>query len=271
VAQLPARQRSQLPDRAFAYVDSSGRRRLPIHDAAHVRNALARFNQVVFEDEVARERARTRLLNAAKRHGIVPIGFIAGQLKPRATVALPTGHVTLLLADVEGSTVLLRQLEDAYAEVLNDVRRVLRSAARRAGGHEIGVHGDDFMAVFRRAPDALLAALAMHRGMRDGVWPAGAIVRVRVGLHSGRPTLTDQGYTGLALHAVTRVATAGHGGQVLLSEAAVRALGEPLPPEITLRDLGVYHLRGLPPEPLFQAIVADLPAEFPPLRTAIVG
>ena len=84
MARLDSTKRADLPDRAFAYIDSRGRRRLPIHDAAHVRNALARFGQVKFEDEHARERARKRLLNAAKKYGIVPVGFIAGQLRVRA-------------------------------------------------------------------------------------------------------------------------------------------------------------------------------------------
>lgn len=81
MARLDSTARTELPDRAFAYVDSGGRRRLPIHDAAHVRNALARFGQVTFEDESARAQARKRLLNAAKRYGIVPVGFITGQLQ----------------------------------------------------------------------------------------------------------------------------------------------------------------------------------------------
>jgi class 3 adenylate cyclase len=268
---LPPRQRAQLPDRAFAYVDSHGRRRLPIHDPAHVRNALARFNQVVFEDEEARERARAKLLRAAQRQGIVPIGFISGQLRSRGKGPLPGGHVTFLLADVEGSTALLRQFEDGYPAVLNDVIRVLRTAARRMGGHEVGIHGDEFFAVFRRTPDALLSALAMHRGLRDGTWPAGASVRVRVAIHAGRPTLTQEGYTGIAVHAVARIATAGHGGQILLSEAALRALGDPLPPDISVRDLGSIHLRGLSSEQLYQVVVPDLPSDFPPLRTALAS
>jgi len=270
MASLGETARSRLPARAFAYVDSQGRRRLPIHDAAHVRNALARFNQVTFEDDEARERARERLLRAAKKHGIVPLGFIAGQLRaPQGRAPLPTGNLTFLVADIEGSTALLRRLEDGYEPVLQDVRRVMRSAVRRSGGHEVGVHGDDLMAVFRRAPEALLASLAIHRGLRDGTWPDGVEVRVRVGIHSGRPTLTEHGYVGLALHAVSRVATAGHGGQILVSEAAMRALGTPLPADIELRDLGVHHLRGLAAEPLYQVVVADLPSEFPALRTTV--
>ena len=268
---LRAGDRTKLPDRAFAYVDSRGRRRLPINDAAHVRNALARFNQVTFEDDVARDRARTRLLNAAKRHGIVPVGFITGQMRIGRKAPLPTGQLTLLLADIEGSTALLRAFEDDYPTLLGEVRRVLRATAGRLGGHEVDVHGDEFFAVFRHASDALLAALAIQRDLRDGAWPAGASVRMRVGLHAGRPTLTGDNYVGLAVHAAARIMAAGHGGQVLLSEAAVRALGEPLPAEFTLRELGVHHLRGLPPEMLFQAIAPDLDSEFPPLRTEPVA
>lgn len=263
--------RAKLPDRAFAYVDSRGRRRLPINDEAHVRAAFARFNQVTFEDEAARDRARARLLNAAKKHGILPVGFITGQLRSQRKAPLPSGSLTLLLADIEGSTALLRSLGEAYTELLGDARRVLRTAVRRLGGHEVDVHGDEFFAVFRHAPDALLAGLAIHRGLRDGTWPDGHAVRVRIGLHAGRPTLTDHGYVGLAIHAASRIMSAGHGGQLLLSHAAVRALGERLPPEVSLRDLGVQHLRGIPDENLFQVIVADLPTDFPPLRTGVVG
>ena len=266
MATLRARDRTKLPDRAFAYVDSRGRRRLPINDGAHVRNALARFNQVTFEDLAARDRARTRLLNAARRHGIVPVGFIAGQLRLGKRAPLPSGQLTLLLADIEGSTALLRSLEDDYPKLLSEVRRVLRATAGRLGGHEVDVHGDEFFAVFRHASDALLAALAIQRDLRDGQWPRGATVRMRVGLHAGRPTLTDQNYVGLAVHAAARIMAAGHGGQILLSEAAVRALGDPPPAEFSLRELGVHHLRGLSAEMLYQAVAPDLDSEFPPLR-----
>src|SRR5687768_11749142 len=127
MARLRASDRARLPDSAFAYVDSKGRRRLPINDEAHVRNALARFERVAFEDDAARERARERLLVAAKRHGLVPVGFITGQLRTerrRATgvEALPTGVVTFLLGDIEGSTQLVDRLGDRYGGVLEDVR-----------------------------------------------------------------------------------------------------------------------------------------------------
>ena len=118
---LDPRERANLPDRAFAYIDGRGTRRLPIHDAAHVRNALVRFGQVAFEDETAREQARRRLLNAAKKFKIVPVGFIAGQLQSERTlgeqprpVLLPSGFVTMLMTDIEGSTSLVRQLGARY-------------------------------------------------------------------------------------------------------------------------------------------------------------
>src|ERR687893_2757918 len=131
---LRAKERAQLPDSAFAYIDSRGRRRLPIHDASHVRNALARFSQVAFEDDAARDRARGRLLRAAKKHGIMPIGFISAQLEPQRK--FPRGQVTFLLTDIECSTELLARLGDRYAELLADVRRRVRAAARSAGGHQ---------------------------------------------------------------------------------------------------------------------------------------
>src|SRR6266446_6499448 len=139
MARLKTGKRARLPDSAFAYVDSPGRRRLPVHDKAHVRNALARFNQVAFETDTARERARKRLLNAAKKYRIVPVGFITGQLQSeRQQVAsgLPRGFVTLLMTDIEGSTVLLRELGDRYAALLKGVRAVLRRATQRARGRE---------------------------------------------------------------------------------------------------------------------------------------
>jgi len=266
VPALGPTERNRLPDRAFAYIDSNGRRRLPINDAAHVRNALARFNQVTFEDEVARDKARTKLLNAARRHGIVPVGFISGQLRATRKAPLPSGQLTLLLADIEGSTALLQDLGDAYPGLLGEVRRLLRAASGRLGGHEVDVHGDEFFAVFRHASDALLAALEIHRELRDATWPKGSDVRVRVGLHTGRPTLTEHGYVGVAVHAASRIMSAGHGGQLLLSDAAVRALGDAPPKACELRELGAHPLRGLHAEPLYQAVVPDLPAEFPPLR-----
>jgi class 3 adenylate cyclase len=265
---LTAKQRAQLPDSAFAYIDSQGRRRLPIHDASHVRNALARFGQVAFEDEAARDRARSRLLRAAKKHGIMPIGFISAQLQPQRK--LPTGYVTFLLTDIEGSTELLGRLEDGYAPLLAEVRRRVRKAIRQSGGHEVSARGDDQFAVFERAEDAVAGALAIQRAMQSGGWPGGDDVRLRIGMHRGRPALTETGYVGLSVHAAARICFAAHGGQIVMSSAVRTALLDSLPDEVGLRALGAWRFRGLPePIELFQVEAADLIPDFPPLRSAV--
>jgi class 3 adenylate cyclase len=265
---LGAKERSQLPDSAFAYIDSRGRRRLPIHDASHVRNAFARFNQVAFEDEDARDRARSRLLRAAKKHGIMPIGFISAQLQPHRK--LPKGHLTFLLTDLEGSTELLGRLGDQYAPLLADVRRLVRAAVRSAGGREVSARGDDLFAVFERPHAALEAALAIQRAMHAGAWPGGNHVRLRIGLHRGRPALTDTGYVGLSIHAAARICFAAHGGQTVMSYAVREAVLESLSEGVSLRSLGAWRFRGLPePVDLFQLDAADLLADFPPLRSAV--
>jgi len=267
VPRLSAKERAQLPDSAFAYVDSRGNRRLPIHDASHVRNALARFNQVAFEDDAERDRARERLLRAARKHGIMPIGFISAQLQPQRK--LPKGHLTFLLTDLEGSTALLTQLEDRYASLLAEVRRVVRAAVRSAGGHQVSARGDDVFAVFEHAPGALDAALEIQRAMRAGAWPGGNDVRLRIGLHRGRPELTDTGYVGLSVHAAARICFAAHGGQIVMSASVRNAILESLGDGVSLRELGAWMFRGLPePIEIFQVETSDLRADYPPLRSA---
>jgi class 3 adenylate cyclase len=264
---LGAKERAQLPDSAFAYIDSDGRRRLPIHDAPHVRNALARFNQVAFEDEGARDRARTRLLRAAKKHGIVPIGFVSAQLQPQRK--LPKGQVTFLLTDIEGSTELLGRLDNRYAPLLTDIRRLVRAAVRRAAGREVDARADEVFAVFERAPDALEAAVAIQRAMVGSAWPGEVDVRLRIGLHRGRPALTETGYVGLAVHAAARICFAAHGGQIVVSAAVRAASIDALPQGVSLRNLGGWRFRGLPqPIDLFQVDAADLLSDFPPPRSA---
>jgi class 3 adenylate cyclase len=388
MAKLSASDRAKLPDSAFAYVDSRGRRRLPIHDEAHVRNALARFERVSFEDEAARERARTRLLNAAKRYKIVPVGFITGQLRTQGAQAaagriaielgrigdageleqqlrgalhdptlavlhwsdaagsyldgtgkpvplpadgerravtylerqgrpmtalvhdpavlgdadlaetvlaavrfviekerlegqiearstdaatLPTGFVTFLLTDIEGSTGLLRRLGDRYAEVLSDVRAILREAVLRAGGREVDARADEFFAVFERVAAALDAAVAIQRTIGERTWPDDADVRVRAGIHSGRPTLTETGYIGLSVHTAARVCSSAHGGQIVVSGETEAALEGSLPESIRLRALGRRRLAGLPrAEALYQVEAAGLRTDFPPPKTRTV-
>ncbi len=352
-----------------------------------MRNALARFNQVTFETDAARERARKRLLNAAKKYRIVPVGFITGELRserrhavagrlvielgrnpapgelekrlrtvlrdPSLAVlhwsdvsgayldgtgkpvplpaqgerrgvtylerqgrpmtalvhdptilddpalaetvldavrfvvekdrlhgqiqatstdaaALPTGFVTLLMTDIEASTVLLRKLGDCYGALLNDVRGILRAAVSRASGREIDARADEFFAVFERAAAATEAAVAIQRELAARAWAEadGLEVRVRVGIHSGRPTLTDLGYIGLAVHTTARVCSAAHGGQIVVSAATRVAIGASAPPGIRFRSLGRHRLPGLPDaERLFQVQAQGLRVKFPRPRS----
>src|SRR5207244_7091239 len=160
---------------------------------------------------------RTRLLRAASKHGIVPIGFVSAQLQPQRK--LPTGHVTLLMTDLEGSTELLERLADRYPALIADVRRLVRTAVRRAGGREVDARADDLFAAFEGAPAALDAALAIQRATHTAAWPDGIAVRLRIGLHRGPPTLTDTGYVGLAVNAAARICAAAHGGQIVVSSA----------------------------------------------------
>jgi class 3 adenylate cyclase len=272
MARLKASERSGLPDSAFAYVDSRGRRRLPIHDEAHVRNALARFGRVVFEDEAAQERARTRLLKAAKRYGIVPVGFITGQIRDvrgrAGDRSLPTGVVTFLFTDIEDSTGLLRRLGDRYTGVLRSVRGIVRRAVRDGGGREVDARADEFFAVFEDAVRAVETAVAIQRTMGARQWPDGTTCRLRIGLHTGAPTLTEEGYVGLAVHTAARICSSANGGQIVVSGETGNAVASALPEGLRLRTLGTHRLAGLAQDEALHQVDADgLPCEFPPLRS----
>jgi class 3 adenylate cyclase len=242
---------------------------LPINDAAHTRNALARFNQTVFEDEAARDRARSRLLKAAKKYGIVPLGFMEGQLKsarlgePRL---LPRGLVTLMFADIEDSTTLVRALGDRYASFLSDLRELLRAAIRDSGGQEVDVRADELFAVFVQTSKALATALSIQRMSSARAWPDNVECRLRIGLHRGEPTLTDNGYVGLVVNTAARVCSAAHGRQILVTDAVRSAVADGEVADIGFRHLGSYRLRGLPArEALYQVEAEGLQADFPPL------
>ena len=268
MAKLTTAERAKLPDSAFAYIDAAGKRRLPIHDAAHVRNALARFDQVVFDDEATRDRARTRLLRAAHKHGVAPIGFIRAEIQPQRR--FPKGHVTFLLTDVEGSTSLLARLQDGYRPLLTKIRGLVRAAVRHTGGQEVDARADEMLAVFREPAAAVKAALAIQQAMQESSWPDGSSdVRLRVGLHSGRPTLTETGYIGLALHATARVAFAAHGNQILITSAVRSGLTDEDAYGVALKRLGNWHFRGLPkPIELFQVEAEGRVRAYPPPRGA---
>src|SRR6266540_301263 len=181
---------------------------------------------------------------------------------------LPTGTVTLLFTDVEGSTQLLRQLGDRYPAVLDEHRGLLRVAFQAAGGREVATQGDASFAAFGRAADAVAAAVAAQRSLATHAWPDGAAVRVRMGLHTGEPALVGGDYVGLDVHRAARLSDAGHGGQVLLSQTTRDLAEHDLPADVELHDLGEHRLKDLPrPERIFQIVIAGLPGEFPRLRT----
>jgi len=181
---------------------------------------------------------------------------------------LPTGTVTLLFTDIEGSTHLLQQGGERYPSVLEEYRSLVRRAFQKDSGHEVDTQGDGFFVAFARASEAIGAAVEMQRTLASHAWPQGVLVRVRMGLHTGEPELTSEGYVGLDVHHAARIMSAGHGGQILLSQSTRELLEQELPAEVSLRDLGVYRLNDLQrPTRLFQVVIADLPADFPPLRT----
>ncbi len=182
---------------------------------------------------------------------------------------LPTGTITLLFTDIEGSTQLLHQLGESYGELLTACRALLRGAFQGQHGHEVDTQGDAIFAVFARASDALAAAVAAQRALAASSWPQGVAVRVRMGLHTGEPSRVDEGYVGLDVHLAARIMSAAHGGQILLSQATCDLVAREEEVEgVSLRDLGEYHLKDFEQAiRLYQAVIAGLPADFPPLRT----
>jgi DNA-binding NarL/FixJ family response regulator/class 3 adenylate cyclase len=181
---------------------------------------------------------------------------------------LPTGTVTFLFTDIEGSTELVGRLGDAYSDAMAEHRRILREAVVAANGLEVDSRGDEFFAAFQRTRDAVTAALAGQRQLAAHDWPGDRPLRVRVGIHTGEPLLGESGYEGLDVHRVARICAAGHGGQVLVSQTTRNLLEAGQVPEAEFQDLGEHELRGLPrPERIFQLLAPDLPARFPALRT----
>jgi DNA-binding NarL/FixJ family response regulator/class 3 adenylate cyclase len=178
---------------------------------------------------------------------------------------LPTGTVTLLFADVEGSTKLVQTAGADYGRIIADVRRLLREAITAHSGLEVDATGDELFAVFREATPAALAALNAQRLLRDHTWPPGARVRVRIGLHTGTPEVGEEGYTGIDVVRASRIAAAGHGGQMLVSSTTKDTLDG-----VEDFDLGVHRLAGLPePERIHQLLADGLARDFPPLRGTV--
>jgi predicted ATPase/class 3 adenylate cyclase len=181
---------------------------------------------------------------------------------------LPTGTVTLLFSDIEGSTALLGRLGERYGEALSDQRALMRAAIAACRGLEMGTEGDSFFVVFSSAVDAVGCCAAAQRALAGHDWPGGLAVRVRMGLHSGEPAVQEDYYVGMDVHRAARVAAAAHGGQVVLSESTRLLAGSRLAGEVSVRDLGWHRLKDIEvPERIWQLVAPGLPDRFPPLKS----
>jgi class 3 adenylate cyclase len=179
--------------------------------------------------------------------------------------SLPTGTVTFLFTDIEGSTDLARRLGERFGAARSEHRRLLRQAFERHGGHEIDTAGDGFFVVFQRAGDAVAAAAAAQLALDAWASEAEARVRVRMGLHTAEPFLDGEGYVGVGVHRASRICAVGHGGQILLSNATAGVVEDLDLEGVELQDLGEHRLKDLDrPQRLFQLNVVGLTAEFPP-------
>jgi predicted ATPase/class 3 adenylate cyclase len=192
---------------------------------------------------------------------------------PKRTLVIERSEVqgTFLFSDIEGSTKLVEEIGDNYPSVLSHYVEVMRSAVTAEKGVEVGFHADTYFGVFESPRSALVAAVAAQRVLHLERRNIGAPLKVRMGLHTGRAIATADPlirYTGFDVHRAARICAAGHGGQILLSSATARHIGEPCPPDVALRNLGTYRLKDIrAPETIWQALIGGLPTNFPALRS----
>ena len=180
----------------------------------------------------------------------------------------PSGTVTFMFTDIEGSTQLVQHLHDEYATLLADQRRMLRMAFEKSNGHEVDTQGDSFFVAFTRATDAVNAVVDVQRTLAGYRGPQGVTVRLRIGLHTGEAHFGATGYVGVDVHRAARICAAGHGGQVLLSQTTYDLIESNLPQDVGWRDLGEHRLKDLNrPQRLYQLEISGLPSEFPPLKS----
>jgi class 3 adenylate cyclase len=195
------------------------------------------------------------------------------RLEPWRTVpvvGLPTGTVTFMFTDIEGSTRMLRGLgPDVFGRLQDEHAAVLRDAISVGGGTEIRTEGDAFFATFPTATGALTAAVHAQRALAAHPWPEEAPIRIRVGLHSGEGLLGGDDYLGIDVNKAARIAATGHGGQIVLSSSTATLVAEHTPAGVVLRELGRHTLKDFEHhEPLFDVAIEGLDSSFPPLRTA---
>ena len=181
---------------------------------------------------------------------------------------LPEGTVTFVFTDIEGSTRLLQELGDDFAEVAREHRRIVRDAFGAHAGAEIDTQGDSFFYSFPRAREAVAAAVDAQRALRDHEWPGGRELLVRMGVHTGEPHVGEEGYLGLDVVRAARISAAGHGGQILLSETTRALLGNQLPDGVAVHDLGEQHLKDVQHEHIYELTIDGRSVPDRPLKTA---
>src|SRR6266581_4672240 len=181
---------------------------------------------------------------------------------------LPTGTVTFLFTDIEGSTRLLQELGERYAAVQEEHHAIVRRAVAHGGGVEVSTEGDSFFVVFASPAGAVRAAVEVQRALAAHPWPQGDPLRVRIGLHTGEGAPRGGDYVGIDVNRAARIAGAAHGGQVIVSDSTRALVERGLPEGVSLRDLGEHRLKDLVrPERLHDLVIDGLPSEFPPPRT----
>lgn len=230
------------------------------------RQALRQYE--LLRESIGREFDAGPDVESQQLHQDIAAGRFPAPGTERAPAGLRAGTITFLFTDIEGSTQLVGDLGQRYADLLTAHHRVLRSLFEQWGGQVVDTQGDAFFVAFPRARDALSAALAAQRAVINHPWPQGVSVRVRMGLHTGEPLSAETGYVGIDVHRAARICETAHGGQILISAATRELIEDDLPEGISLRDLGEHRLRDLArPQHLFQVAAQDMPIEFPPLRS----
>jgi class 3 adenylate cyclase/CheY-like chemotaxis protein len=185
---------------------------------------------------------------------------------------LPSGTVTFLFTDIEGSTRLLKELGESYGGMLADHQRLLREAFGAESGREIDTQGDAFFFAFGRGKNAVAGALAGQRALAAHTWPHLAGVTVRMGMHTAEPSVSGDRYIGVGVHRAARICAAAHGGQILLSQATHALLVDDVLPDLRFTDLGEFTLKDLDrAERLYQLDAPDLRREFPPPRASRIA
>jgi WD40 repeat protein/class 3 adenylate cyclase/two-component SAPR family response regulator len=209
---------------------------------------------------------------SAETHALYNGLSLGAQGLRRVALAQPSGTVTFLFTDIDGSTWLLDRLGDRYSVSLAEHHKILRAAIQKWNGREMDTQGDTFFVTFARALDAVNCAAEAQRVLASHPWPLDEPIQVRMGLHTGEPLIASTGYVGMDVHRAARIGDAAHGGQVLLSQTTRDLVACDLPDGMRIRTLGEHRLKDIKfPTPIFQLVMEGLPAEFPPLKSNFSG